>query len=298
MTAPAPLAVSAVLAVHNEERFVRQCLTSLSAVADEILVAHDGPCADRSVDIAREFTPHVWTHEPRGAPETHLIRLLRGATHDWIVRLDCDETFSPGLLAELQAVKARGADPDVTHYQAIWRAVYAARDEAPARPHEVANRTVLFRRSCARWIGIPHALPEISGSSRSIRECVYHYAPHQHYRLRDLLAKKMQPFAKVDAAIRVKYPIDVFGYDGRPLEDVLRPLDRWRAERPLLAAVPLALRAGLGALGRVGAAGSITELVRNLRWPVAHGAYQLMLAWELHRLRGEGFAPRLASEAT
>jgi len=45
--------------------------------ADEILVAHDGPCADRSVELARKFTPHVFVHEFRGAPETNLIRLIR-----------------------------------------------------------------------------------------------------------------------------------------------------------------------------------------------------------------------------
>jgi glycosyltransferase involved in cell wall biosynthesis len=56
MTGRTPLAITAVVAVHNEEAFVRPCLASLAALADEILVAHDGPCRDRSVEIAREFT--------------------------------------------------------------------------------------------------------------------------------------------------------------------------------------------------------------------------------------------------
>ena len=114
MTAAAPLTITAIVAVHNEETFIRQCLTSLAAVADEILVAHDGLCRDRSVEIARRFTPHVWIHEWRGAPETHLIRLLRRAAHDWVVRLDCDETFSPELLAALRVIKAVGGDKGVT----------------------------------------------------------------------------------------------------------------------------------------------------------------------------------------
>ena len=292
----APLGITAIVAVHNEESFVRPCLTSLSAVADEILVAHDGPCRDGSVDVAREFTPHVWVHEWRGAPETHLIRLLRRAPTDWIVRLDCDETFSPGLVDALRAVKARGGDSGVTHYTAIWRAVYAAEDESPPRPHEIANRTVLFRRSCTRWIGIAHSPARVLGTERGVRECIYHHAPHQQYGLRELISRKLVPFAKADAAIRVQHPIEVIGYEGRTVDDVLRPLDRWRAEWPLLTGAPLAALVALKEFRKSRAAGSPLELWRNLRWPVANATYELMLAWQIHRLRRRGFSPRLASE--
>lgn len=292
----APLAITAIVAVHNEESFVRPCLASLSAVADEILVAHDGPCRDGSVDAAREFTPHVWVHEWRGAPETHLIRLLRRAPTDWILRLDCDETFSPALRDVLRALKARGGDPDVTHYKAIWRAVYTAEDESPPRSHEIPNRTVLFRRSCTRWIGIAHSQARISGAARGLRECVYHCAPHQQYGLRELVSRKLAPFAKADAAIRLQHPIEVIGYEGRTIDEVLRPLDRWRAARPLLTGAPLAALVALKELRKSFVAGSPLELGRNLRWPVANGAYELMLAWQMHRLRRRGFSPRLASE--
>ena len=298
MTAAAPLTITAIVAVHNEEAFIRRCLTSLAGVADEILVAHDGPCRDRSVEIAREFTPHVCVHEWRGAPETHLIRLLRRAAHNWIVRLDCDETLSPELLAALRAIKASSGGQGVTHYKAIWRAVYTKRDESPARRHEIPNRTILFRRDCTRWIGIAHSPARVSGAGRALHECVYHYAPHQQYGLMDLLSKKMLPFSKVDAAIRVKHPIDVIGYDGKTLDQVLRPLDRWWAERPLLVGCPLAVLTSIRALRRAFAARSVIELARNLRWPVAHGTYQLMLAWEIHRLRSRGLSPRLASGPT
>jgi glycosyltransferase involved in cell wall biosynthesis len=298
MTRGTPLAITAVVAVHNEEAFVRPCLASLAAVADEILVAHDGPCRDRSVEIAREFTPHVWVHEWRGAPETHLIRLLRRASHDWIVRLDCDETLSPGLRAALRSIKASGGDPDVTHYKAIWRAVYDGRDESPARPSEAPDRTVLFRRSCTRWVGIAHAIATMSGPHAALRECIYHYAPHQQYGFVDLLARKLRPFSKADAAIRVRYPIEAIGYDRWSLDEVLRTVDRWRAERPLVSAAPLAAVAGLRTLPLVFRAASPREFARNLRWPAANALYQLMLAWEIHQLRHQGFAPQLASDPT
>lgn len=298
MTGAVPLRISAILAVHNEEALIRGCLTALASVADEILVAHDGPCTDRSLQIAREFTPHVWVHERRGAPESHLIRLLRRATNEWIVRLDCDEAFAPGLVAALQAIKRDGGDPGITHYTAIWRAVYSPADHGSAREHEIADRTVLFRRSCTRWIGIPHSPAMISGSARGLRDCVYHYAPHQQYGLAELLSRKLLPFAKADAAIRMKYPIEAIGYDGKGLAQILNGRERWRLARPLLGGGALAAIAGLGALRRAFAAGSPVEFVRNLRWPVANLVYQLALAWEIHRLRHRGYSPRLASEST
>ena len=298
MTAAAPLGITAIVAVHNEESFVRPCLTSLAEVADEILVAHDGPCRDRSVEIAREFTSHVWVHEWRGAPETHLVRLLRRASHDWIVRLDCDEALSPALITALRGIKAGGGDPDVTHYRAIWRAVYTKEDERPPRAREAPHRTVLFRRSCTRWVGIPHAHAAIAGQAAPVRECIYHYAPHQHHSFVELLSRKLLPFAKADAAIRVRYPIEVIGYDGQSIDQVLRLVDRWRAARPLVVAGPLAVLTGARELAAACRAASPRELVRNLRWPAAHALYQLMLAWEIHQLRHQGFAPQLASRST
>ena len=290
----APLGITAILVAHNEEHLIRQCLTSLACVADEILVAHDGPCSDRTVDIAREFTPHVWIHDVRGAPETHLVRLLRRATHDWVVRLDCDETFSPALAAALRAIKARGGDGEVTHYQAVWRAVYAPRDESQARWYERADRTTLFRRSCTRWVGIAHSPARIVGPARLLRECVYHYAPHQQYSALELFTRKLRPFSKVDAAIRIRYPIETIGFDGKTLNQILGVRERWRVNWPLFGAAPLAAAATAGGALRALRASSSAELMRNLRWPPMHGMYQLMLAWEIHRLRKQGFSPRLA----
>jgi glycosyltransferase involved in cell wall biosynthesis len=292
--ATAPLKITAIVVVHNEEKFVRQCLSSLAAVADELLVAHDGPCRDRSLEFAREFTPNVFEHEWRGACEPNLIRLLHRASNDWIVRLDADETFSPTLIKALRDVKARGGDEGVTQYMGIWRAVYKLDDESPARPHERSNRIVLFRKSCTQWIGIPHNTRRISGGVKELNECVYHYAPYQQYGVYELITKKMIPFARVDAALRVKYPIELIGYAGKTIEEVLRPVDRWRSERPLLVGPPLAALSYARALRNVFRAGTATEFAHNMRWPFVHASYQLLLAWQIHRLRREGFAPRLA----
>jgi hypothetical protein len=76
---------------------------------------------------------------------------------------------------------------------------------------------------------------------------------------------------------------------------VLRPVDRWRSERPMTVGPPLAALSFARAVRNGFHAGTATEFAHNMRWPLAHGIYQLLLAWEIRRLRREGFAPRLAS---
>jgi hypothetical protein len=172
--------------------------------------------------------------------------------------------------------------------------VFKPEDESAARPHERCDRVVLFRKSCTRWIGIPHNPQRISGGTRELDECVYHYAPYQQYGLYELITKKMIPFARVDAALRVKHAIDVIGYDGKTIDEALRPVDRWRNEHPLLVGPPLAALSCARALRDAFRAGTATEMAYNMRWPLAHAAYQLLLAWQIHRLRREGYTPGLA----
>lgn len=290
-----PVSISGVLVVHNEEKLVGPCLASMAPLCDELLVAHDGPCRDRSVEIAREHTQQIFVHEPRGAPEINLIKLLRRARHDWVLRLDCDETLSPELQRRLAAFK-REPDPEVTQVRAIWRAIYANLDESPARWQEQAHRLVLFRKSCSRWIGLPHSSLEVEGPSLQIRECIYHYAPHQEYSAYQLLVRKVYPFSRTDAALRLMYPIEVFGYEGLPLVRILRPVDRWRVDHPLLLGSLLGVRSFLRAFGPVFRANNLREFRANLRWPVAHGAYQVFLGYHLRQLRRRGYRPRLARD--
>jgi glycosyltransferase involved in cell wall biosynthesis len=92
--------ISACVIVFNEERKIRRCLQSL-AWCDEIIVM-DSFSTDRTVEIAREFTPHVHQHIWLGyVGQRNLIR--EKATHDWILYLDSDEEVSPGLRDEILA---------------------------------------------------------------------------------------------------------------------------------------------------------------------------------------------------
>src|SRR5262249_26519769 len=88
------VSLSALVVVHNEERQLADCLSSLG-FADEIVVVLDR-CNDRSREIARGFTEQLvegaWERE---GPRRHAG--IDACGGDWIVEIDADERVSPEL---------------------------------------------------------------------------------------------------------------------------------------------------------------------------------------------------------
>lgn len=94
------ITLSVALAVYNEERNLRTCLSSVSPWADEIVVI-DGGSTDATVSIAREFGAKIiQTDNP---PIFHInkqkaLEKCRGA---WILQLDADEVIPSELRDEI-----------------------------------------------------------------------------------------------------------------------------------------------------------------------------------------------------
>src|SRR5947209_4203128 len=67
--APPMPSISACLVVHDEEKLIERCLASLDGVVDEIVLVHDGPCTDRTLDIARGYGARVFERPRHGEAE-------------------------------------------------------------------------------------------------------------------------------------------------------------------------------------------------------------------------------------
>ena len=95
--------VSLCLIVRNEEKNLRDCLTPVSSLFDEIIIVDTGS-TDRTRDIAREFTGKV--HEFRWADDFAAARneSLRHAQGDWIFWLDADDRLPPRDARLLQSL--------------------------------------------------------------------------------------------------------------------------------------------------------------------------------------------------
>jgi len=106
MTAPR---LSVVVITYNEEERIRACLESV-AWADELVVV-DAGSEDKTVTLARELTDRVVVRPWPGfaAQKNFGIAQAQGV---WVLSLDADETVSPALRAEIEAILAAGGPAD------------------------------------------------------------------------------------------------------------------------------------------------------------------------------------------
>jgi glycosyltransferase involved in cell wall biosynthesis len=96
--------LSAFVIVHNEERHLADCLSSLREVADEVVVLDDGS-TDRTVAIARDAGARVATRpfDDFGHQKQAALELTTG---DWVLSIDADERLTPRLASEIGTVLA------------------------------------------------------------------------------------------------------------------------------------------------------------------------------------------------
>jgi glycosyltransferase involved in cell wall biosynthesis len=95
--------LSVILITRNEEANLRDCLTSLGGLAQQVVIV-DTASSDGTIAIAQEFgaiiaQPADW---PGFGPQKN--RALDLATGDWVLSLDADERLTPELRAEIAGV--------------------------------------------------------------------------------------------------------------------------------------------------------------------------------------------------
>jgi len=95
--------LSVVLATLNEEENISDCLKSIKAIADEIIVV-DESSEDKTREVAKEFGAKVFKvkHEPNFHKTKQ--KAIDKASGDWILQLDADERVTGELAKEIVAV--------------------------------------------------------------------------------------------------------------------------------------------------------------------------------------------------
>ena len=84
------LPVSICIIAKNEEKYIGECLSRLSHFDWEIVVVDTGS-TDRTVEIARAYTPNIyhfhWVNDFSAARNYSISK----ASNDYILAVDCDE---------------------------------------------------------------------------------------------------------------------------------------------------------------------------------------------------------------
>lgn len=183
--------ISACLVVHNEEPYIRRCLESLRGVVDEIIVVHDGPCQDKTLDIAESFGARVFVRPYQGEAEIQRPFSYELASHDWILQIDADEFLSLELKSQLENLVA---DERVSAYQFIWPLWNGKKRVSQGWPYKLC----LFRKDTVSFLGLPHFIPVVHGKIKKSQLILEHQPDYNNLSF-SVFQKKWQTWAKIQA---------------------------------------------------------------------------------------------------
>lgn len=99
--------ISAVINTKNAAKSLEQTLKSLDFV-DEIIVV-DMHSTDETVEIARQYSDHVFSHPDVGFVEPARNFALKKASGDWILVIDSDEVVGLPLAKKLRSIASESS---------------------------------------------------------------------------------------------------------------------------------------------------------------------------------------------
>lgn len=135
--------LSASLIVKNEKDHIEAVLKSLAGF-DEIVVCDTGS-TDNTVELARKYTPHVFTdytwNDHFAEARNHALSKCTG---DWVLSIDGDEVLEEGGLEKIKAIIAGATEKQKN---------FSVRMTSQGHVHYLAR---LFKREGTEWVGRAH----------------------------------------------------------------------------------------------------------------------------------------------
>jgi glycosyltransferase involved in cell wall biosynthesis len=183
--------ISACIACRNEEGIIERCLRSIYGVVDEIVLVHDGPCDDRTLEIAKGYGCRVVVGKRTGSGTGSLPTAFELANGEWLLSIDADEFLSEELRSSLQALVAR---EDVHGWEFLWP-LWNGREYISERgPYKL----VLARRSRTRLLGVPHSPIEVRGRVKRSQLRLEHQPQYNNFNW-SVFKTKWRAWAKLQA---------------------------------------------------------------------------------------------------
>lgn len=204
--------LTSFVVIYHEEEVLERCLESVASISDEIIVIHDGPCQDRSLDIARKYTDNVIVAERTGFGEFHRVKAMSLASSEWILQLDADEFLSEEAQKKIpELIK----DPKIDGYKLLWKLWDGAKYISNETPH----KSVLFRKSKMYYISFPGTEMSSYGKVKSTQLHLEHRPTYNNYTLKVFYSKWIK-WIKIHASFMGKSNIEHFNADTATLSAV------------------------------------------------------------------------------
>ena len=165
-----------ILAINAEAELAR-ILPELHEVGDEMVIGIDDTTADRTAEIARQFTDRVYPVAHGGfcgrggADDLNAVEcMLPHCRGDWVLRIDQDETLSP-LWHDRDYVDRLLADRAMTHCRLPRRWVVPPGERYISNRHWSPDYQLRLMRNVPSLVAFnrtPHAPAVVAGESRSL----------------------------------------------------------------------------------------------------------------------------------
>lgn len=185
--------LSVIVIVKNEARNIKRCLRSIAPIANEIIILDSGS-TDNTVEICRQYTPHVFiTDWPGYGPQKN--RALQRAQGDWVLSLDADEWVTAPLRTEIQKAMQQA---DFQGFYLPRLNMFCGRFQ---RYGDAARDKVLrlFQRNAGEFTNdIAHEKVICQGKIG----CLHHRLFHNSSRTKAAWSAQMQNYTRLTAELR------------------------------------------------------------------------------------------------
>lgn len=165
--------ISAVIITFNEEKNIDACISSISKVANDIVVV-DSFSTDKTEELCKkysavQFVSQEWLGYAEQKNFGHKI-----AKHDWIISIDADEILSDELTDSIQhhlglGLKGVYQCKRLTNYCGSWIKHCGWYPD---------TKTRIFNKNDVKWIGLIHEELEHNEISTLLKGDLLHYSYH------------------------------------------------------------------------------------------------------------------------
>lgn len=167
--------ISAFIVAYKEEKVIERCLRSLKDAVDEIIVIHDGPCVDKTLEIAQQYTERVYEMPVnKGIGESHYIFGINKCKYNWILRIDADEYLSDELIPMLKTLTL---DNTISAYYFVWPIWDGVKYISKNWPYKI----FLFQKKKIGYIDIFHHPIQVYGKTVNSPYMVEHQPMYNNY---------------------------------------------------------------------------------------------------------------------
>ncbi len=209
--------LSCLINTLNEEHNLKRCLESLNFV-DEIVVV-DMESSDKTVEIAKEYTHLVYSHQKTGYVEPARNFGLSKCSGDWILIVDADEVIPHTLATKLLEL----AQQTTFSYFRLPRSNNIFNKALKHTGWWPDYNIRFFKKGSVVWQDAIHSVPITSGLGEDLQPQEELAIKHFHYRSLDEYLTRMLRYTKqqADELIKDGYQYTHFDVISKPFSEFI-----------------------------------------------------------------------------